>query len=149
MATDINQSSIAVDINGSPSGVFNYATHCTSSDGNYVCSYTETAFNTNVDYNLTVYGCDLAGNCDQNTSIFSYTGGNYAPQVIVLNPNGSQYVGGTYSIDFNVLDLDNDELHSQLWYSTSALNYTNSIVADLNLIAVGIIDFDPFETTSF
>jgi hypothetical protein len=69
---DVNRASIVVKINSATSSVFNPTTNCTLDDGNYSCTYIETAINVggntiNIDAN------DMVRNAaDTNTSAFTY-----------------------------------------------------------------------------
>ncbi|MEM4598484.1 MAG: chitobiase/beta-hexosaminidase C-terminal domain-containing protein [Candidatus Diapherotrites archaeon] len=53
--------------------------------------------------------------------------------VVINNPNGNQYIKGTYNIDFNVYDPNNGELHAKIAYSALPGLFSNTIVSDLNL----------------
>ncbi|MCX6802550.1 MAG: LamG domain-containing protein [Candidatus Diapherotrites archaeon] len=55
-----------------------------------------------------------------------------APSAILNQPNGSQAIGSTYSVDFNVSDADNQDLYATLYYSTTKNDF-NNFIADLNL----------------
>lgn len=74
--SQIDSSTIRVDINGVTSTAFAFASHCTDadSDGNYICTYTETTIFTNADYNIQVVAKDTVGNEGVDEVIFSYTG---------------------------------------------------------------------------
>jgi len=52
----------------------------------------------------------------------------------VLNqPNGNQYINGTYSIDFNVRTCASAELHAKIAFSSTPGAFTETIAADVNL----------------
>jgi len=58
---------------------------------------------------------------------------NTPPTIALNSPNGNQYLFGTVSIDFNIQDTDNDELHVKIAYSTTRGAFENTIASDLNL----------------
>jgi len=55
-----------------------------------------------------------------------------APTVTLNDPDGKQVIGATHSVDFNVLDADNDQLSAALYYSADSKDF-NIFIADLNL----------------
>jgi len=61
--------------------------------------------------------------------------------VTVLSPNGGETWSGTQSIDFNVRDTDNKELHARISYSTVQGAFQNDLNVDLNLNNANNISF--------
>jgi|GEM_PF-2298896 len=76
---------------------------------------------------------DNVQNCDEQGKDCGGADCVSCVETIVNAPNGNQYIKGTYSIDFNVYDPSNHELHAKIAYSSSAGTFANIIVADLNL----------------
>ncbi|MFH1224321.1 MAG: hypothetical protein V1676_00785 [Candidatus Diapherotrites archaeon] len=99
--------------------------------------------NTEGQYAVVVWFGDLTGD-DQNAQIQIdndwAAGANTAPDVNVTSPSDanylSQYTGGydhNISLVFSVMDAEGDELNADLYYSTSAGDFTTAIINDLNL----------------
>jgi len=61
-ATDVNQASITIDLNGTASAVFNNSTDCTGFSGHFYCSYTETGLASDADNNVSFNAADNSGN---------------------------------------------------------------------------------------
>ena len=76
---------------------------------------------------------------------FSYSLGSEETQntisVEVLSPNGGETWSGTHTIDFNVQDTDNKELHAHISYSTVQGAFQNDLNVDLNLNNASNISF--------
>lgn len=121
----INLSSIVVDINGTASTVFNASSHCTAFDGNYFCSYEETAFDLDSsDYNVTIFVSDNAGNAaDQAASIFTYLDNTKPSQVIGLTPSAGD---GQVSLSWTA-NTESDLSHYNIYRSTTSGSGFSSI----------------------
>jgi len=126
--SDVNVLATRIDINGVQSANFDYSADCSPSDGNWVCSYTETAFDTNgTDYNITIWVDDNAGNQRQFESIFKYVIETNPPQ---LDINGVEGVVDTalfprnfnYSLDYNLA----------VQFTAQFGSNTTSLMLDLN-----------------
>ena len=73
---------------------------------------------------------------------------NSAPTVLVNNPNGSQYIKATYTIDFNVTDIDansidDSNLMAFIYYSATQGAFT-TLISDLNLMDTANCDDQNF-----
>lgn len=63
-ADDVNGGAIGVDLNGTPSVVFDYLVHCTDFSGSFYCSYSETGLSQDADNNIAIKAA--AKGLDQN-----------------------------------------------------------------------------------
>ncbi len=140
--SNISIGSISASINGSASSVFNSSTHCTASDGNYACSYTETGIGVGSN-TVAVNASDSAANAaDANSSTFSFDSGNSAPDANIFVPIiGDVWGIGSndynHLIRFDVNDVDSGEyVYADLYYSATAGRFEHLIVNDLNLVAM-------------
>ncbi|MEW6295345.1 MAG: CD1107 family mobile element protein [Candidatus Diapherotrites archaeon] len=75
-----------------------------------------------------------------------------APTVLVIQPNGSQYIKGSYTIDFNVTDNDSNSiadsnLMARIYYSSTQGAFT-TLITDLNLMNTSVCGDQNFVTTN-
>ena len=61
-SVDVNQRSIAIDLNGTPSSDFNSMAHCTGFGGEFHCAYTETGLAVDADNNVVFRSADDSNN---------------------------------------------------------------------------------------
>jgi len=84
--------------------------------------------------------------CDDDTNCSTSMSGTFTvkapPSIQLIQPNGSQYFNGIYQIDFNVRDLEGDELHLKIGYSkgsggprsiADSFTNTSKIASDSNV----------------
>jgi len=136
----IDLSSITVDLNGVTSAYFSVGA-CINFSSNFHCSYTEEDWVQNVSYYIDVNVSDVAANkADSNTTNFKYIGVNIAPDANIDFVKGydanaipplSYYRDVNATIDFNVLDAENDELLIDIAYGAK-LSFDNLIASDVN-----------------
>ncbi|MHA1835249.1 MAG: OmpL47-type beta-barrel domain-containing protein [Candidatus Baldrarchaeia archaeon] len=141
---------INVLIDGVASTSFNFATHCTQFDTNYHCEYEEALIKENKTYTITIQYIDLAVGSPGNSGSIDvnvlFTG---APQIVLNAPVGGEYISGTYSIDFNVQDLNiqtnaDGNLWVDIYYSSSAFGFENAIIQDGNLFDSSLFTCDDY-----
>jgi len=58
---------------------------------------------------------------------------NVAPDVNIVSPNGGESISGTFTVDFNVVDPNKDDLNFKLAYSSTAGSFQNIIVSNSSL----------------
>jgi len=58
---------------------------------------------------------------------------NTVPDANIVSPNGGVNVSGTFTVDFNVVDPNRDDLNFKLAYSSTAGSFSNVIVTNSSL----------------